>query len=128
MSSSPHSELNRLGFTRQIKWPLGDNRTVGKALVRARQPGFGFNHSDVARCQLEPQLQDLLSRHTLHVSSGLNLVCVVLVTVPNVLPNQPAREECAETPLSLVLDRNVWLLEISCFDLELSTDFAQPPD
>ena len=57
----PHFELNRLEFPRQIKWPLGDNRTVGKALVRARQPGFGFNHSDVARRQLEPQLQDLLS-------------------------------------------------------------------
>ena len=58
---SPHFELNCLGFAHQFNWPLGVNRTVGKALVRARQPGFGFNRSDVARRQLEPQLQDLLS-------------------------------------------------------------------
>src|SRR5215475_12748947 len=105
---------------------LGGNRSVGKALVRARQPGFGFNPSDVARRQLEPQLQDLLSRHAFHVSSGFNLV--VLGTIANVLPNQQAREEYAETPLSLVLERNVWMLEISGFDVELLKDFAQPTD
>src|SRR5262245_2739780 len=69
-----------------------------------------------------------LSHNSRTFCRGLNLVGVVLGTIANVLPNQQAREECAETPLSLVLERNVWMLEISGFDVELLKDFAQPTD
>src|SRR5262245_3115226 len=106
---------------------------VGKAttaLVRARQPRFGTNRRDIARCQLEPQLQDFLSRHAFHVSNEFVLRngIGVLGSIAYVLPYQQAREECAETPLCLVLQRNVGMLEIFSFDVELLEDFAQPFD
>ena len=105
-------------------------RTKTMGLVGARQPGFGFNRRNVARRQLEPQLQDLLPRHAFHVSSGLilGLGLVVLGCAAYVLPYQQAREECAEAPLSLVLERNVGMLEILSLDVELLKDFAQPLD
>ena len=99
-------------------------------LVGAWQPGFGLNCGNIARRQLEPQLQDFLSRHTFHVSSGssLGIGIVVLGNTVYVLPYEQAREECAETPLRLVLERNVGMLEIFSFDVELLKDLAQPFD
>jgi hypothetical protein len=40
-------------------------------LVRAWQPWFGINRRNIARRQLEPQLQDFLPRHAFHVSIGV---------------------------------------------------------
>src|SRR5262249_41450756 len=84
----------------------------------------------IARCQLEPQLQDFLSRHAFHVSNEFTLRngIGVLGSIAYVLPYQQAREESAETPLCLVLQRNVRMLEIFSFDVELLEDFAQPFD
>src|SRR5262249_23983474 len=100
------------------------------ALVRARQPWFATNRRDIARCQLGPQLHDFLSRHAFHVSNEFTLRngIGVLRSIAYVLPYQQAREECAETPLCLVLQRNVGMLEIFSFDVELLEDFAQPFD
>src|SRR5262245_18891270 len=108
------------------------NRTVGKALVRAGQPGFSFDSSDIARRRLEPQLQNFLSRHPLHVSitwitdeSGLGIMQGIGTTV--VRPYQQARRECTESPPCLAMDEpTVGMLWI--MDVEFLKDFAQPLD
>ena len=99
-------------------------------LVRARHPEFGFNRRDVAGRQLEPQLQDFLSRHAFHVSSGFTpeVGIVIRGSTAYVLPYQQAREECAEAPFRLVFERNVGMLEIFNFCVELLENFAQPLD
>src|SRR5262249_12225291 len=98
------------------------------ALVRARQPRFGINPRDIARRQLEPQLQDFLSRHAFHVSNELTLRNGIGVLIAYVLPYQQTREECGETPFCLMLQRNIGMLEIFSFDVEFLKDFAQPLD
>src|SRR5262245_38225239 len=106
--------------------------TYRKVLVQARQPGFGFDRSDVARRQLEPQLQNFLSRHPVHMSIagitdeiGRGTTQGIGTTV--VLPYQQTRRECTESPPCLAMNEpTVGMLWI--IDVEFLKDFEQPLD